>query len=142
MKRLFTALAILLVFASNSWAQSLLNSIEKQLTNNNSKQWTLEGTNIFLGDTCINGIYLTFRAQNKTVIKKYCENNHLKIHAFRWELILDSNNLVPLLSFYNNKNMLHEIYKIEFVNRKGKNFLRLREYNKDQIKETIDYYYF
>jgi hypothetical protein len=137
-------LIFLLLVSDRTFSQHAVTvqDLEKKLTNSSSKQWILKGTNTFLGDTCTNGIKLSFTLSNKIVEKKGCISGHTRSILYTWKIAAPSSDeVVPRLNFTDAQNKLAETYKMQFVTKDGEKYLRLRLSKGTKISETEDFYF-
>jgi hypothetical protein len=142
MKLLFTLLVIIVVISSQiANGQNSISKLENDISNGSSKQWELDGTKEFLGDICANGIMLTFSADQKIVEKKACINGHWVTSYSRWAIQNKDENIIPVLVFMDAHNKVKESYQIQFIERNGARFLRLRKLTANPMDITVDEYY-
>lgn len=117
-----------------------IQKLSAQITNGNSRQWTLDSTTIYLGDTCSNGVRLSFFLNPSIVHKKVCANGNWVTNIYAWQITKTGDDIVPHLTFYNKDKKVQEVYDIQFVKVNNSNFLRLRR-SASQNEDTHDYYF-
>jgi hypothetical protein len=132
----------LLIVSLPGYCQENLASLEQKLTGGNVRAWTLDSTKKFLGTRCENGIIYTFkkragtsRAPRQMQVKK-CQNGKWVAQNFTWQMSQEGSLDTVLLVGGDTK------YYLRFVQRAGKEFLRLRRMGKDKSEATTDYYFY
>lgn len=133
-------LVTLVISYSLSAQDSTLQSLTLKITNGKSKQWTLENTKYFLGDTCANGIRLTVSLKPKVIREQNCVNGQWLTTIYGWEISKPEDSVIPQLLLYDKNRKIVEIYKVQFVVKDNSNYLRLRK-STSQIEETVDLYF-
>jgi len=128
----------LLFISTSTNSQSNFTQTEKKLTGEGSRQWILKDTRRFLGNKCENGAIFTFLKANnqKQLQRKQCKEGTWAVDRTSWKLAKEGNLDTTLLLSNNEK------YYIKFVQRKGKEFLRLRSFGKNNASETTDFYFY
>lgn len=140
MKLLLISLFFFSIVKQLAGQDSRVDQIETQITNGNSKQWTLDSTKIFLGDTCSNGIKLSFFLNPHVVHEKICKIGNWVDAIYAWEIVKKEDHVVPTLLFYDKNRKVVEIYSIQFVEKSNSIYLRLRKVG-SVAEETIDLYF-
>ena len=141
MKLLSLSLFLLLV-TQLAGQVTLVSQLETKITDGNSRQWTLDSTDIYLGDkdSCQNGLKLTFNFNPHVIIEKICKNGKWIEVPYAWEIVKKEDWILPKLFFYDKNRKVVEIYIIQFVQKKDSTYLRLRKAD-TPANETIDLYF-
>jgi hypothetical protein len=131
---------MLLLSSLPAFGQTNLAEIETKLTNGKTKQWILKDTKT-LAPSCENGMVYTFlkTKHQQQLQAKECRAGQWQPTTFTWELKLEGDlDVVLLLREKAQKNDPIKYY-VRFIEKEGKEYLRLRLLGKDKSQESKDY---